>query len=167
MPGIAQSLFETFSHLPFERLGQRRSPAGRVEGHEWRKSADLKSLRLGEGIDRGQFALAQNSRRFHVLVNQSLDREDKLIVKRWSGTLGQTTNVQSKSIGASTQPPHQLAAENRSHSRRESTIRRQSNAALLCFLRQRQFLPNYGIVSTQIGEMAARFDRRPRQTQIQ
>ena len=145
--GIAQRLLETLAHSSFKCLRQGRRSTRSMERDQRRESRNVKILGLGQRIDRGQLAFAQDACRFHIFVDQPLHREHELIVKRRRRLFRQTANIKPQRVGAAAQPPDQFSAQNRGHSRRQPAIRRNRDSTLLGFFRKRQFLPHDGVVA--------------------
>ena len=167
MPGIAQCLFKALAHPALECFRQSRGAARGVERYQRRKSGDIKILRLSQRIDHGQLSFAQNACRLDVFIDQPFDREHELIVEWRCRLLRKTAYINAQRVGVASQTANEFAAQNGRHARRDPAIRRQGHATLFGSLRQRQLLTHHRVVAAQIGEMATRFDRSARQSEVQ
>jgi len=88
-------------------------------------------------------------------------------VERRYGFFGETTDVKFEGIGAASEAADEFSAQNGSHARRKAAVGSESDAAILSFAGEREFLADYGVVSAQVGKVAARFDCSFRQAEVQ
>jgi len=129
-------------------------------------NGDLEIFRFCQRLDRRQLSLAQNARKLNVLIDESLDGEHQLIVKRRSWLFWQTTDIEAQRIGAAVETTHQLSAEDRCHSRRQPAIWRERDASRCRLFGKSKFLPHDRVISAEVGEVTTCFNRGPRQPEI-
>lgn len=77
-----------------------------MKGDQRRKAVHVEFLGFGQRLDSREFAFAKNTGGLDVFVNETLDGENQLIVKRRHRPLGQAAHIELESIGTATQAPH-------------------------------------------------------------
>ena len=127
----------------------------------------MKFLGFGERFNCDHLAFAENTSRFHVLVDEAFHRENKLVVERRHGFFGEAADVKSEGIGAAAEAADEFSAENGSHTGRKAAVGSESDIALLSFAGERKLLADDGVVSAEIGKVAPRFYGSFRQAEIQ
>src|SRR5437868_6796272 len=92
--GVAYGLVVEFPHAPRESFGQGGGSAGSLERlHPTEGRGEVERLRFGHGFDLDDVAAAYDARSLDVLVNESLDGEDDLVVERRLRILRQSADA--------------------------------------------------------------------------
>ena len=127
----------------------------------------MKFLGLGERFNGEELAFAEDASWFHVLVDEAFHGEDQLVVERGHGFFGKAAHVEFEGIGAATEAADEFSTENGRHAGRKTAVGSESDIALFGLAGEGKFLTDNGVVSAEIGEMAAGFDGSFRQTEVQ
>jgi hypothetical protein len=127
----------------------------------------MKFLGLGERFNGKELAFAEDASWFHVLVDEAFHGENELIVERGHRFFGKAADVKFEGIGAATEAADEFSAENGSHAGRKAAVGSEGHVALLGLAGEGEFLADDGVVSAEIGKMAAGFDGSFRQTEVQ
>src|ERR1039458_3523203 len=167
MARVAEGFLETLADPAFETFRQSRCAAGGLEGNERREARHMEFLGLRERFDGNQLAFAENTSRFHVFVDKAFHRENQLVVERRHGFFRYAADVGFEGIGTATEASDELSTENGSHAGRKAAIGSKGDIALLSFASEREFLADDGVVSAEIGKVAARFDGGFGQPEVQ
>src|SRR5208283_5918001 len=75
--------------------------------------------------------------------------------------------IQLEGIGTATETAHQFPAEDGGHAGREPAVWSDGDVALLGLGGERELLPDYRIVASEIGEVAARVNSSLREPKVQ
>ena len=160
MSRITQRLFEALANMSLESFRQSGCTAGSMERFQLSKAFHRERLRLGQRFDRHHFSVAQNLGRFAVFVDQTFDRENKLIVERRPRRLRQPAYINLQCVSLAADASQQLAAQNRRHAGRQPAIWRDRHPCGCCLVFQREFLLHHSVVAAQVGEVASGSNRR-------
>src|SRR5690348_10193148 len=101
--GVAKSFFEALSDAALKSFRQRGGSPGGVKRNQGSEAVHAEFFRLGEWCDGRELAFAQDAGWLGVLVNQSLDRKNELVMKGRDRALGQAANIEFQGVGAATQ----------------------------------------------------------------
>src|SRR5215510_902182 len=112
-----------------------------------RESRHVEFFRLGQWFNRDQPSFTQDAGGFYVLVDQALDRKDQLIMEGRHRFLWQSPDVQAQGIGATSEAPDQFAAEDGSHTWRETAVRSDRHPSSFRFAGKRQLLTNNRVIA--------------------
>src|SRR5205807_1216013 len=90
-----------------------------------------------------------------------------LVVKCRHGFFRQSADVEFERVGAATEAAHEFSAENGRHAGREAAIGGDRDTTFLRLFGKGELLADYRVVSSQVGEMAAGFEGRFSEAEVE